>query len=170
MHNINTQFIKTVFINCVLILGQITFVLGSNNFSSSGLRCKYLLRKMTKFCFPLDAMTPAHSLELPQPTPASVVAAPRPSPPSNRKFPLPPSSYHGLHKHHVLTVKSFTKKQVGPQLPTSSCSNNLPWFVSDHFLRKLNSLNCIAPRCKLLYYFTLSNARRFFSSRGECWS
>lgn len=137
----------------MLILGQITFVLGSNNFSSSGLRCKYLLRKMTKFCFPLDAMTPAHSLELPQPTPASVVAAPRPSPPSTRKFPLPPSSYHGLHKHHVLTVKSFTKTQVGPQLPTSSCSNNLPWFVSDHFWKSLTHWIALRPmQTTLLFY------------------
>ena len=62
--------------------------------------------------FFLDAVTPAHSHDVQQPTPASYPAALRPSPPSVRKFSLPPTSFHGLHKHHVLSVKNFTKKQV----------------------------------------------------------
>jgi hypothetical protein len=31
----------------------------------------------------------------------------------------------------------------------------------------VNPLSCIVPWCTVLYYFTLSNARRFYSWRGE---
>ena len=41
------------------------------------------------------------------------------------------------------------------------------WYLVN--LIKINPLSCIAPWCALLYYFTLSNAIRFYLSRGERW-
>jgi hypothetical protein len=68
-------------------------------------------------------------------------------------------------KYVVLLIDLTWSTRLGSQLQKGPESNE-GWPLKILDARLLNSLSCIAPWCAACYYFTLSNARWFYSSRG----
>jgi hypothetical protein len=55
-----------------------------------------------------------------------------------------------------------------PSIPTWDSCQSWLFHLAEGIVLGLNGLSCIAPWYALLYYFTLSNAKQFYSSSGEC--